>query len=83
MLPGLMSVNFSCDIQMVGSEVGIHYRKACIHPAMYKRFMLVAVVLWCRGYFLGTLWAPVVGLGSAPSPACCIVRGWGHGPLSW
>ncbi len=58
MLPGLMSLDFCCDIQMVGSEFGIKNMKAWIHPALSQWFRLVVVVLWCGGYFLGTLLAP-------------------------
>ncbi len=42
-LPGLMSLNFCCDIQMVGSEFGIKNMKAWIHPALSQRFRLVVV----------------------------------------
>ena len=31
-----MSLDFSCDIQMVGSEFGINNMKAWIHPALYS-----------------------------------------------
>ncbi len=57
MLPCLMSLDFCCDIQMVGSEFGVKNMKAWIHPALSQWFRLV-VVKWCGGYFLGTLWAP-------------------------
>ncbi len=43
-LPGLMSLNFCCDIQMVGSELGVKNMKAWIHPALSQRFRLVVVV---------------------------------------
>ncbi len=33
-LPGLMSLDFCCDTQMVGSEFGIKNMKAWIHPAL-------------------------------------------------
>ena len=33
-----MSLNFSCDIQMVRSEFGINNLKAWIHPALYQQF---------------------------------------------
>ncbi len=36
-LPGLMSLDFCCDIQMVGNM------KAWIHPALSQRFRLVVV----------------------------------------
>ncbi len=32
MLPGLLSLNFCCNIQMVGSEIGEKNMKAWIHP---------------------------------------------------
>ncbi len=41
-LPVLMSHDFCCDIQMVGSEFGVKNMKAWIHPA--SRFKLVVVV---------------------------------------
>ena len=41
---GLMSLDFSCDIQMVGSEFGINNMKAWSHPALYQQFRLVVVV---------------------------------------
>ncbi len=34
MLPGLMSLDFCCDIQMVGSEFGVKNMKAWIHPCL-------------------------------------------------
>ena len=43
-LPGLMSLDFCCDIRMVGSEFGVNNMKAWIHPALYQRFRLVVVV---------------------------------------
>ncbi len=39
-----MSLEFCCDIQMVGSEFGIKNIKAWIHPALSQRFRLVVVV---------------------------------------
>ncbi|KAG8554186.1 hypothetical protein GDO81_003707 [Engystomops pustulosus] len=53
-----MSLDFCCDIRMVGSEFGVNNMKVWIHPALYQRFRLVVVVSWCGEYFLGTLWAP-------------------------
>ncbi len=44
-LPGLMSLNFCCDIQMVGSEFAIKNMKAWIHPALSQWFRLVVVVV--------------------------------------
>ncbi len=43
-LPGPMSLNFCCDIQMVGSEFAIKNMKAWIHPALSQLFRLVVVV---------------------------------------
>ncbi len=43
-LPGLMSLDFCCDIQMVGLEFGIKNMKAWIHPALSEWFRLVVVV---------------------------------------
>ncbi len=43
-MPGLMSLDFCCDIQMVGSEFGVKNMKAWIHPALSQRFRLVVVV---------------------------------------
>ena len=42
--PGLTSLDFSCYIQMSGSEFGVNNMKAWIHPALYQRFRLVVVV---------------------------------------
>ncbi len=42
-LPGLMSLDFCCNIQMIGSEFGIKNMKAWIHPALSQRFRLVVV----------------------------------------
>ncbi len=41
---GLTSLDFWCDIQMVGSEFGVKNMKAWIHPALSQRFSLVVVV---------------------------------------
>ncbi len=38
-----MSLDFCCDIQMVGSEFGKKNKKAWIHPALSQRFRLVVV----------------------------------------
>ncbi len=43
-LPGLMSLDFCCNIQMVGSEFGVKNMKAWIHPALSQRFGLLEVV---------------------------------------
>ncbi len=43
-LPGLMSLDFCCNIQMVESEFGVKNMKAWIHPALSQRFRLVVVV---------------------------------------
>ncbi len=43
MLPGLMSLDFCCDIQMVGSEFGVKNMKAGIHPALSQRFRLLVM----------------------------------------
>ncbi len=42
--PGLMSLDFCCDIQMVGSGFGVKNMKAWIHPALSQRFRLVVVM---------------------------------------
>ncbi len=55
---GLMSLDFCCDIQMVGSEFGVLNMKAWIHTALSQQFRLVVVVKWSGGYFLNTLWPP-------------------------
>jgi len=39
-----MSLDFCCDIQMVGSEFGIKNMRVWIHPAMSQQFRLVVVV---------------------------------------
>ncbi len=44
MLPGLMSLDFCCDIQMVGSEFCAKNMKAWIYPAVSQWFRLVLVV---------------------------------------
>ncbi len=44
MLLCLMSLDFCCDIQMVGSEFGVKNMKAWIYPALSQRFRLVVVV---------------------------------------
>lgn len=38
-LPGLMSLDLCCSIQMVGSEFGVKGMKALIHPALYQHFV--------------------------------------------
>ncbi len=43
-LPGLMSLDFCSEIQIVGSEFGTKDMKAWIHPALSQRFRLLAVV---------------------------------------
>ncbi len=43
-----MSLDFCCDIQMVGSEFGIKNMRVWIHPAMSQQFRLVVVVC-CNG----------------------------------
>jgi len=43
-LPGLMSLDFCSNIQMVGSEFGVKNMKAWIHPALSQGFRLVVVV---------------------------------------
>ncbi len=43
-LPGLMSLDFCCNIQMLESEFGVKNMKAWIHPALSQRFRLVVVV---------------------------------------
>ncbi len=44
-LPGLMSLDFCCDIQMIGSEFGVKNMKAWIHPALSQWFRLLVVVV--------------------------------------
>ncbi len=43
-LPGLMSLDFCCIFQMVGSEFGIKNMNAWINPALSQRFRLLVVV---------------------------------------
>ncbi len=43
-LPGLMSLDFCCDIQVVGSDFGIKNMNTWNHPALSQRFRLVVVV---------------------------------------
>ncbi len=40
---GLMSLDFCCNIEMVGSEFGVKNIKAWIHPALSQRFRLLVV----------------------------------------
>ncbi len=40
-LPGLMSLDFCCYIQMLGSEFGVKNMKAWIDPALSQRFRLM------------------------------------------
>ncbi len=40
----VMSLDFCCEIQMVGSEFGVKNMKAWIHPALSQWFRLVLVV---------------------------------------
>ncbi len=40
-LPGLMSLDFCCNIQMVRWEFGVKNMKAWIHPALSQRFRLL------------------------------------------
>ncbi len=42
-LPGLMSLDFCCDIKMVGSEFGVKNMKAWIYPALSQQLRLVVV----------------------------------------
>lgn len=34
---------FQLNIQMIGSECGVNYMRARIHPALYQRFRLLVV----------------------------------------
>ncbi len=43
-LPGLMSLDFCCNIQRVGSDFRVKNMKAWIHPALFQWFRLVVVV---------------------------------------
>ncbi len=43
-LPGLMSLDFCCDIQMLESEFSVKNMKSWIHPALSQRFRLLVVV---------------------------------------
>ncbi len=43
MLPGLKSLDFCCNIQMVGLEFGVKNIKAWIHPALSQWIRLVVV----------------------------------------
>lgn len=45
MLPGLMSLDFSCDIWMVGSRFCLNSMNARILPALYQEFKRLLVVL--------------------------------------
>ncbi|TWW69929.1 hypothetical protein D4764_18G0007350 [Takifugu flavidus] len=43
----LSSLDFSCGIQMVGSEFGLNNMTAWVHPALDQRFRRRVVVKWC------------------------------------
>ncbi len=43
-LPGLLSLDFCCNIQMVGSLFGVKNMKAWIYPVLSQQFRLVVVV---------------------------------------
>lgn len=49
MLPGLISLSFSCYIQMVGPEFVVHNMKACIRLALSQQFKMLMLVQWPRG----------------------------------
>lgn len=36
-LPGLMNLNFCCDIQMLGSEFGVNNMKGYIYPVFFSK----------------------------------------------
>lgn len=48
------SLVFCCNIQMVGSGFGINNMKAWVRLSV--RLLLLLLVYWCGGDFLGTLW---------------------------
>lgn len=43
LLPGQMSLDFLCDIQMAGEDFDINNMKAWIHPTLYQWFRMLAV----------------------------------------
>lgn len=53
-LPGLVNLDFGCNIQTVASEFAVNNMKACLHSACYQQLRPLLLV-W--GYFLGILWA--------------------------
>lgn len=44
MLPGVISLSFFCDAQMVWSEFGNNKMKAQSHPSLYRSFRLLVAV---------------------------------------
>lgn len=45
-LPDQISLNFFCDIHIVGSEFGIYNIKAEIHPFLYQQFIVGDLIAW-------------------------------------
>ncbi len=55
-----MSLDFCCNIQLVGSEFGVKNIKAWIHPALSQRFRLVVVGVMVWGIFSWHTLGPLV-----------------------
>lgn len=49
-----MTLNFCCDIRMVGSKVKINNIKSWTHLALYQWFKLL-MVQWCEVHFILSL----------------------------
>lgn len=45
-LPGLRSLDFCCNIWMVGSEFDVEDMKSWTHPALCQWFRLLEVLWW-------------------------------------
>ncbi len=48
-LPGLMSLDFCCNIQMIVSEFGVKNTKAWIHPCQWIHLNGSGCWWWCNG----------------------------------
>jgi len=51
-MPGLISLDFCCDIHLVGSEFDINNMKAWIYPALYTLCPLVLTEHWLNATVL-------------------------------
>lgn len=58
MFPSTKILNFSCHIQIVGSELAINNRKTLIRPALYQQFRQVVGEV---GSGLGNIFSAFLG----------------------